>query len=116
MVGFQDSLHEHPHDGFQESFQDHFPCGPRRKGSLLLYVDDMIVTGDDTADITNTQRYLHRQFHMKDLGHLWYFLGLEKVQAERGILILQQKYTSDISDGAALIDTKIAGTPLELHS
>jgi len=42
---------------------------------LLLYIDDMIVTGDDTAGITDTQRYLDRQFHIKDLGHLQYFLG-----------------------------------------
>jgi len=42
---------------------------------------------NDIAGITDTQRYLHRQFHMKDLGHLRYFLGLAIVQAERGILI-----------------------------
>jgi len=54
---------------------------------LLLYVDDMIVTGDDAASITDTQRYLHHQFHMKDLDHLRYFLGLEIAQAEQRILI-----------------------------
>ena len=53
----------------------------------MLYADDMIVIGDDTTGITATQRYLHRQFHIKDLGHLWYFLGLEIAQAEQGILI-----------------------------
>ena len=44
---------------------------------LLLYIDDMIVTGDDIAGIADTQIYLHRQFQMKDLGRLRYFLGLE---------------------------------------
>ena len=47
------------------------------RGLLLLYIDDMIVTNDDTAGITGTQRCLHRQLHMKDLSHLRYFLGLE---------------------------------------
>jgi len=53
---------------------------------------------------------------MKDPAHLRYFLGLEIAQAEWGILISQQKYTSDIIDVAALTDTKIADTPVELHS
>ena len=48
---------------------------PQGRVLLLLYIDDMIVTGDDTVGITNTQRYLDRQFHIKDLGHLQYFLG-----------------------------------------
>ena len=53
---------------------------------------------------------------MKDPGRLQYFLGLKIAQAERGILIFQQKYTSDIIEAAALTDTKTADTPLELHS
>ena len=47
----------------------------------------MIVIGDDTAGIADTNRYLHNQFQMKDLDHLRYFLGLEIAQVERGILI-----------------------------
>ena len=57
----------------------------------------------------------HRQFYMKDLGHLWYFLGLEIAQTEPRILISQQKYTSD-NIVATLTDTKIEDTPLEFHS
>ena len=68
---------------------------------LLLYVD-MIVTGDDTASIADTQRYFYRQFQMKGLGRLQYFLRFLIAQAERGILISQQKYTSDIIDDVAL--------------
>jgi hypothetical protein len=44
---------------------------------LLLYVDDMIITGDDTVSIRNLQQFLSQQFEMKDLGSLSYFLGLE---------------------------------------
>ena len=89
MADFQDSLHDHPQEGFQESFQDHslfVRTSPLERVFLLLYVDDMIVTGDDTAGITDTQRYLHRQFQM-NLCHLRYFLGLEIAQAEQRILI-----------------------------
>ena len=65
----------------------------------LLYVND---TSDYTAGIADTQRYLHRQFQMKNLGHLWYYLGLEIAQDEWRILIFQQKYTSDIIEAVAL--------------
>uniref|UniRef100_A0A2N9GZL8 Integrase catalytic domain-containing protein n=1 Tax=Fagus sylvatica TaxID=28930 RepID=A0A2N9GZL8_FAGSY len=44
---------------------------------LLLYVDDMIITGDDHSNISDFKQFLHQHFEMKDLGHLSYFLGLE---------------------------------------
>ena len=60
---------------------------PQRRIVLLLYVDCMIVTIDDTAGITDTQIYFHHQFQLKDLGPSTHFLGLEIAQGERGILI-----------------------------
>ena len=75
----------------------------------------MIITGDDTAAIQSLQSHLSRQFQMKDLGPLRYFLGLEVARSERGILLSQQKYLSDILSRSALTDTRTADTPLELH-
>ena len=43
----------------------------------LLYVDDMIITGDDVARITSLKQSLSQHFEMKDFGALNYFLGLE---------------------------------------
>ena len=106
---FQDNLHDHPQDGLQQNFQDHslfVPTSPQGHVLLSLYIDDMIVIGDDTAGIADTNRYLHNQFQMKDLDHLRYFLGLEIAQAERGILISQQNYSSDIIDVVELIDSR----------
>ena len=117
--GFQQSIHDNPHDGLQESFHDHslfVQTSPQGCVLLLLYIDDMIVIDDDTACIADTQRYIHRQFQMKVLCRLRYFLGFEIAQAEQGILIFLQKYTYDIIDVVALTDTKTIGTPLEFHS
>ena len=44
---------------------------------LLLYVDDMLITGDDVEHISLVKRHLSQQFQMTDLGPLSYFLGIE---------------------------------------
>jgi hypothetical protein len=44
---------------------------------LLLYVDDMIITGDDPEYIDFVKAHLSDQFLMSDLGPLRYFLGIE---------------------------------------
>ena len=44
---------------------------------LLLYMDDMIICGDDLSGIKELKDFISQQFEIKDLGHLSYFLGLE---------------------------------------
>ena len=44
---------------------------------ILLYVDDMLITGDDPDYITFVKEGLCEQFMMFDLGSLSYFLGIE---------------------------------------
>ena len=54
---------------------------------LLLYVDDMIITGDDLSGIQELKDFLSHQFEMKDLEHLSYFLGLEITHSTDGLYI-----------------------------
>ena len=49
--------------------------------TLIIYVDDMIVTGDDKEEISKLEDYLATEFNMKDLGGLKYFLGIEVAQS-----------------------------------
>ena len=74
---------------------------------LLLYVDDMIITGDDYSRISDFKQFLHQQFEMKDLGHLGYFLGLEVSSDSTGYYLSQAKYASDLLSRAGLTDTKV---------
>ncbi|KAK1260381.1 hypothetical protein QJS04_geneDACA002146 [Acorus gramineus] len=62
------------------------------------------------------KQHLQRQFEMKDLGKLRYFLGLEVASAPRGYLLSQRKYTADLIDRACLTDDRISPTPIELHA
>ena len=55
---------------------------------LLLYVDDMIITGNDLSGIKELKDILSQQFKMKDLGHLSYFLGLEITHSIDGLHII----------------------------
>ncbi|XP_019194028.1 PREDICTED: uncharacterized protein LOC109188018 [Ipomoea nil] len=66
---------------------------------LLLYVDDMIITGDDSMVIFDVQRYLNQHFEMKDLGPLSYFLGLEVSSTSNGYYLSQAKYAADLLSG-----------------
>ena len=56
----------------------------------------MIVTGNDPKERRALQDYLFREFEMKDLGPLKYFLGIEVSQSDKGIFLSQRKYVLDL--------------------
>jgi hypothetical protein len=82
---------------------------------LLLYVDDMLITGDDQKYIAFVKRKLSEQFKMSDLGSLSYFLGIEVDCTEDGYYLSQSRYTQDLILRSGLTDTRTAATPMELQ-
>jgi len=58
---------------------------------LSLYIDDMIMIGDDIDDISVLKTKLVRQFEMKDLSYLQYFMDIEVARSLRGTFFLNQK-------------------------
>ena len=56
---------------------------------LIIYVDDMIITGNDHEEIKLLETKLSKEFEMKDLGGLKYFLGIEVARSNKGIFLSQ---------------------------
>ncbi|RVX14784.1 Retrovirus-related Pol polyprotein from transposon RE1 [Vitis vinifera] len=72
--------------GFQQSNSDHTLFLKHRQGkltALIVYVDDMIITGDNSEEIARLQEQLASEFEMKNLGGLKYFLGIEVARSKR---------------------------------
>ncbi|CAA7062673.1 unnamed protein product [Microthlaspi erraticum] len=80
---------------------------------VLVYVDDLIIGGNDPAAIAEFQAYLSTCFHMKDLGKLKYFLGIEVARNPEGIFLCQRKYTLDIITETGMLGSKQATFPME---
>ena len=102
--------------GFTQSHADYSLFIKRTKTSLvilLVYVDDMMITGNDFSLIQQTKEVLQDAFKMKDLGELRYFLGIEFARSKEGIVMHQRKYSLEIISEAGLRATKPAFTPID---
>ena len=102
--------------GFRKSELDHtlFTLNtPSGIVVLLVYVDDIIITGSDKEEIQATKDFLKSVFEIKDLGEMKYFLGIEICRSKEGLFLSQRKYTLDLLKDAGKLDGKTAKTPLE---
>jgi hypothetical protein len=63
---------------------------------LVLYVDDLILTGSGSKILNHVKSSLKKKFEITDLGFLHYFLGLQVLQTNEGIFISQSKYACDL--------------------
>ena len=82
---------------------------------LLVYVDDIVVTGSDQDAVSRIKNQLHSTFQMKDLGHLTYFLGLEVHYHHQGISLCQHKYIQDLVQLAGLPNATPVDTPMKVN-
>ncbi|GJR70301.1 cysteamine dioxygenase [Tanacetum coccineum] len=73
--------------------------------AFLVYVDDLMINGNDAEQITNLKWQLDSQFHMKDLGALHYFLSLEVTKAYSGLFV-SQKYTMEMLQEAVVMNIR----------
>ena len=59
----------------------------RKITALIIYVDDMIITGNDDEEIIDLQKHLANEFEMKNLEGLKYFLGIKVARSKQGIFL-----------------------------
>ena len=100
--------------GFTKSKADsnlYFKVEGGRPMILLLYVDDMFVTGMDGL-IADTKINLAIEFKMKDLGMMHYFIGMYLWQNVDGIFLGQGKYAIEILKRFGMMDCKAITTPM----
>lgn len=79
---------------------------------IAIYVDDLLVTGNDPTEILNIKNSLHDQFKIKDLGQIHYFLGLEFNKIDTGYIVHKQKFIKDLLQTYSIMDLPTTTMPL----
>ena len=74
---------------------------------LIVYMDNIIITGDDSLELERLKKALTREFEIKDLGPLRYFLGKEFARSKKGIFISQRKYILELLNKTGCRGTKL---------
>ena len=80
---------------------------------LVVYVDDIVITGSDQDGIQKLKQHLFTHFQTKDLGKLKYFLRIEIDQFSFGVVLSQRKYALDILEETGMLDCKPVDTPMD---
>ncbi|KAI5341611.1 hypothetical protein L3X38_009486 [Prunus dulcis] len=90
-------------------------CDEGNITALIVYVDDIVVTGNDTREQHKLQKYLSQQFEMKDLGTLKKFHEIELARLETGTFLSHGKYLMDVHTKTRMLGCKHADTSIEIN-
>jgi hypothetical protein len=73
---------------------------------LVVYVEDIVIIGDDSGGIARLKQFLQQQFYTKDLGKFRYFLGIEVARSRTDINLSQRKYALDLLEETDLLGSR----------
>lgn len=79
---------------------------------IIVYVDDIIVTGPSQPHLNKFISTLVTGFFLKDLGYLSYFLDMEVIRHSQGIVLSQSKYIHHILTKDNMLNSKPSSTPI----
>ncbi|KAL7585123.1 hypothetical protein Lser_V15G44364 [Lactuca serriola] len=105
--------------GFTQSKSDYslfFKGSGSTYVALLVYVDDILITGSSNTEINLLKQQLSAKFKLKDLGSLGYFLGLEVAKSKEGIFVSQRNYTLQLIEDLGFLAAKPVSTPMDLRN
>ena len=102
--------------GFEQNVDE--PCVYKRIKDgkvvfLILYVDDILLIGNDVGNLSSVKLWLHQQFDMKDLGEANYVLGIRLFRDRKNkmIALSQASYIDKIIDKYAMQEAKKGSQP-----
>ncbi|XP_019059405.1 PREDICTED: uncharacterized protein LOC109117185 [Tarenaya hassleriana] len=84
--------------------------------AVLVYVNDILVTGNNAELVSEIKSVLSTAFKIRDLGDLKFFLGLEVTRSSKGISVCQRKYTLELLEDFGMLGCKPASTPMEFRN
>ena len=82
---------------------------------VVVYVDDLLVTGSSYQDILEFKKDMSKRFEMIDLGKLTYYLGIEVHQHETGISLRQDIYAAKILEEAGMSSCNSTSVPMDIN-
>ncbi|XP_011016404.1 PREDICTED: uncharacterized protein LOC105119910 [Populus euphratica] len=77
----------------------------------LVYVDDLIITGNNSVFVASIIDHLGQNFSIKDLGLLHFFLGVEVIPTTAGLFLTQHKYIRDLLAKTNMTGARDVTTP-----
>ena len=83
---------------------------------LIIHINDIVITGNDTEEIDSLKKHLQAQFQIKDLGSLKYFLGIEVVRSKKSILLSQRKYVLDLLSEVGMLGCRSIDSPMDVKT
>ena len=79
---------------------------------LLVYVDDIIITGNNPSAVQHFITLLSARFSIKDLGPPTYFLSVEVLSHPLDLILSQRRYIANLLVRAAMTDARLISNPL----
>ncbi|KAF3640001.1 hypothetical protein FXO38_22346 [Capsicum annuum] len=102
--GFHSSLNDYTL--FYKKFEDLITI-------IVVYVDDIIITGSDFSTITRLKEFLNAEFKIKDLGNLHYFLELEVFREDTRLIVTQRTFTLELLAEFDWAQLPLVSSPLD---
>ncbi|CAL1377158.1 unnamed protein product [Linum trigynum] len=92
------------HSLFYKTVDTNYTC-------VLMYVDDLVLGGNDLTKINHLKQLFYSSFSIKDMGPLKFFFGIEIATNSSGIHLSQ--YTLEILEKVEFLLSKPVTTPMD---